>query len=210
MIIVKICGLTTLDDARCAWHSGADFLGFIMVPTSPRYVTPQEVAEIVGALKDQGCPCRCVGVFIARDGSNVSEIVRVCGLHLAQLHGQEAEVLATSLDVPVILARRVGNRVPWETLASDRAWAYLLDTRHPEKEGGTGLSWRWDLLAEGDIVGKRVIVAGGLNPGNVGDLVSRYRPWGVDAASGVELSPGRKDPDKVRRFIANVRRQEEM
>ncbi len=209
MTVVKICGLATVDDARRAWRCGADLLGFVMVPGSPRFVDVNRVAAIVQALDAEGCDRMCVGVFVAGRGVAVADAVRACGLDAVQVHGEGSRESVHGVDVPVILAHRVGERVPWEALADEDVWAHLLDTRRSGTAGGTGITWTWGLLDEGLVAGRRIMVAGGLDADNVGTLVSTYHPWGVDVSSGVERIPGRKDPDKVRRFIENVREHEE-
>ena len=209
MTVIKICGLTTLEDARWAARCGADLLGFIFVPSSPRYVTPDKVAEITGALAAEGCTARFVGVFADEPAEAVRQIATACALHLVQLHGQESPPYVRSLGLPAIVARRVRGAIPWEELASFRPWAYLLDSYDPRRPGGTGQPWPWELLAEGGRRLGRVILAGGLRPENVGEALRRARPWGVDVSSGVEASPGCKDPDKVARFIRQVREASE-
>jgi phosphoribosylanthranilate isomerase len=166
------------------------------------------VAGITEALRTEGCEARFVGVFVNEPPASLKKTVETCSLHLAQLHGDESAEYARRLDVPVIVARRVRERVPWEELAAYEAWAYLLDSYDPDRRGGTGQTWDWDLLradAEAD-VSERLIVAGGLAPDNVASIVRGAQPWGVDVSSGVECRPGRKDQEKVKRFIDYVRK----
>lgn len=211
MTRVKICGLTNLEDARWAWQCGADLLGFIFVPSSPRYVPPAKVAGITGALRAEECGARFVGVFVNEPPASLKRTVETCSLDLAQLHGDESADYVRRLDVPVIVARRVRGHVPWKELAAYEAWGYLLDSYDARRRGGTGQTWDWDLLrtdAEVD-VSERLIVAGGLTPDNVASVVREAQPWGVDVSSGVERRPGRKDHDKVRQFIDCVREADE-
>jgi len=214
MTVIKICGLTNLEDARWAAQCGADLLGFIFVPSSPRYVTPDKVAEITANLADEGCRARFVGVFADEPAESVRRIASTCSLHLAQLHGHETPEYAYELGLPpngvigglpVIVARRVRGAIPWEELSCFCPWAYLLDGYDPQRLGGTGQPWPWELLAEGGQRLERVILAGGLTPLNVGEALLRASPWGVDVSTGVEASPGHKDPAKVERFIRRVK-----
>jgi len=207
--VVKICGLTNLEDARWAWRCGVDLLGFIFVRSSPRYVAPAEVTKITKTLLAEGCEARFVGVFANESIEVVRQIADTCSLHLVQLHGGEKPDYAHKLDIPVIIAHRVRERVPWEELSLYEAWAYLLDSYDPLRLGGTGHTWRWDISREANKGTMRLIIAGGLTPDNVGLVVRQVRPWGVDVASGVEAYPGRKDPFKVKRFIQHVREEDE-
>ena len=209
MTAVKICGLTNLDDARWAWQCGADLLGFVFVRSSPRSVSQAEVARMVRALKDEACGARFVGVFADQSIEAVRRIARTCSLHLAQLHGGESPDYARALGVPVIVARRVRDRVPWDELSEYGAWAYLLDSYHPQQLGGTGHSWPWELLAKRPQDQTKIIIAGGLTPNNVALAIDQARPWGVDVSSGVEAHPGRKDPSKVELFVQRAKRHRE-
>lgn len=208
MTTVKICGLTNLEDARWAWRCGADLLGFILVRASPRYIPPGEVMRIAGVLRAEGCHCRLVGVFADEPVEVVRGVVSAQGLHLAQLHGNETPAYAAQLGIPYIVVRRVGDALPWDELAGYAPWAYLFDSYDAQRRGGTGRTWNWELLRDAAHLGKRLIIAGGLTPDNVGQAIRRARPWGVDVSSGVEATPGRKDADKVARFIQSVREAE--
>ncbi len=204
MTAVKICGLTNLEDARWARQCGANLLGFVFVRSSPRYVPPAEAAEVTRQLVGEGCDALLVGVFAGESIRVVRQIVESCMLNLIQLHGGETPDYAHALGVPVIVARRVHKQVPWDELSAYAAYAYLFDSYDPRKLGGTGQPWRWDLLRNRPEVPAKVIVAGGLTPENVALAIDQARPWGVDVSSGVEACPGRKDPDKIERFIQNA------
>jgi phosphoribosylanthranilate isomerase len=206
MVKVKICGLTNLEDARHAAACGADLLGFIFVPDSPRYVSPTQAAGIIGTLRANGSVSRMVGIFAGLDRAQVAAITRRGEFDYVQLHGDEPPAYARDLAFPVIVARRVADRIPWEELAAYDAAAYLLDAYRPDALGGTGAAWDWRILA-GAPVGVPLILAGGLTPANVAQAVATATelgapPWAVDVSSGVERAPGLKDPDRVRAFIA--------
>ncbi len=205
MTIVKICGLTNAQDARWAWRCGADLLGFILIPSSPRYVDEATLAEIVAALRGEGCQAGIVTVCAPRMGADPGLIVERCAPDYVQWHGAS---FSSDVGAPVILAHRVADVVPWAAMRASRAWAHLLDKYDPQRLGGTGQTWRWELVAEGSERPERLILAGGLTPDNVAQAIAVARPWGVDVASGVEATPGRKDSDKVARFIENVRKAE--
>ena len=208
MTAVKICGLTNLEDACWAWQCGADFLGFIFVPSSPRYIVPKEAARIIRALTAQDCKARFVGVFAGESVETVCQVACECSLHLVQLHGGEKPDYARALGIPTIIARRVQERVPWDELSLYDAWGYLLDTHDPLRLGGTGRTWRWELLEGVNRGMARLIIAGGLSPDNVGLAIRQIKPWGVDVSSGVEARPGRKNPSLVQLFVQRVREED--
>jgi len=206
---VKICGLTRLEDARCAWQAGADLLRFIFVAASPRRLQPAQAAEITSALRQEGCDCRLVGVFAGHSTEVVRRTMDACGLQLAQLHGGESPDYAHVLDRPHIVAQRVRGAVPWETLDRYDAWGYLLDSYDPQRLGGSGKRWDWDAVERQALHKRRVLIAGGINPGNVARAVRQLTPWGIDTSSGVEARPGIKDHDQIRALIARVREAEQ-
>lgn len=209
MVRVKICGLTNLGDARHAADCGADLLGFIFVPASPRYVSATQAASIIATLRASGCTAGMVGVFAGEELEMVKTIIARCGLDYVQLHGKESPAYAHDLGIPVFVARRVADRIPWDELAAYNAVAYLLDTYRADVLGGTGATWNWQSLS-GAPEGVRVILAGGLDHTNVAIAVTTAErlgvtPWGVDVSSGVERAPGLKDPDRVCAFIQAAR-----
>lgn len=196
---VKICGITSEADALLAVGLGADAVGFIFAP-SPRQVSPRAVQQIVDRLPRE---VLTVGVFRNEAPARVVEVVNRIGLGAAQLHGNESTEQT----------RWVAQRVPFTIRAFPAgdpgvgriddygASAVLIDAASP----GSGEVFDWR-LAEGVVDPARLIVSGGLHAGNVGDAISHLRPYGVDVASGVEAEPGRKDPHKLRAFIAAARR----
>lgn len=207
MVRVKICGITNVEDALAAREAGADLLGFIFYPPSPRYVTRGQAGEIIAALRqseggsDRQQPIRTVGVFVDEELDRVREAIQECDLDYAQLHGEEPPEYVAALGGHAIKALRVRSEADVERLAAYSASAYLLDAYHPTKSGGTGQAWDWGLATAAKQYGP-VIVAGGLTADNVAEVVRQVQPYGVDVSSGVESTPGRKDTVKVQRFVA--------
>lgn len=208
MTYVKICGLTHPEDALAAAEAGADFLGFVFYPPSPRYVEPERACQIMEAVRRTFFDVRFVGVFVDEEPETIRRIASRCGLNYAQLHGSESpEMTATLMDwgIKVIKAFRVGDQTSLVEMKRHRAEIYLLDTYVPDQPGGTGHTFDWKLAVQAKEYGP-VILAGGLTPDNVARAVRAVQPWGVDVASGVEAVPGRKDHAKLRRFITTVKK----
>ncbi len=203
MTRLKICGLTTYEDAACAAEAGADALGFVFAD-SPRRIDPLHAWEILTAL---GPFVTGVGVFVDLPLPEVRALLDLTGCTVAQLHGHEPPADIDLLSpCPVIKAVRVTGALQEEELTPYRAArALLLDSYVPGKAGGTGQ--RFDPSIAADLVarGWRVIIAGGLTPDNVAEVVQTVRPYGVDVSSGVESAPGRKDHAKLQDFVAAVR-----
>ena len=200
MTQVKICGITRVEDARIAAEYGADYLGFIFVPTSPRYIEPEVAAEIAAAVRGP----KYVGVF--RD-SGVDEVHRVCvrsGIDLIQFHGTESDEDIHALGMPSIKAYRVGETLP-DTNAHPNADYVLFDTFDTARDGGTGRCFDWSLLAMYSRT-KPFFLAGGIGPENVAAAISLVRPHAIDVSSGVESAPGVKDHEKLRILLERVRR----
>ena len=193
---VKICGITSEDDALLAVALGADAVGFVFAP-SPRQVSVGLVADIVKRLPTG--EVRAIGVFRDESPSRVAQIVLHAGLHGAQLHGNETpeQVAQVRERVPFVIKAFAAGDPKVRQAGAWKADAVHLDGVAP----GSGRVFDWALAGEvpGD---QRVVIAGGLTPGNVADAIAATSPWGVDVSSGVQLSPGRKDPVKVREFIS--------
>jgi phosphoribosylanthranilate isomerase len=209
MTIVKICGITNPKDAVTAANAGADLMGFVFFPRSPRYVSPEKVRRIVAQLRAESFnpSLRFVGVFVDDSQEAVAQTLDFCGLDFAQLHGTEPPEIVNNLMTQgwaVIKAFRVRDKTALLDLEGFRATAYLLDAYVPGKPGGTGHSFDWKLAGEAKAHG-RILLAGGLTPENVALAVRTAQPWGVDVSSGVEESPGRKSPDKVKRFVTEAK-----
>ncbi len=196
MIQVKICGICDADAAHMAVEAGADLLGFHFCP-SRRQVTPEEARAIVA-----GLPLRptIVGVFIDQHAEEVRRIADLVGLDLVQLHGSESPGFDAGRPVIKVLKVREG-RIP---NADEWPDPIMLDSWSADQRGGTGQVWDWE-QARSLVSARQVFIAGGLEPGNVGKVVSSLKPYGVDVSSGVEASVRVKDPEKVRAFLHAVR-----
>ncbi len=198
---VKICGITRLEDAVEAARFGADAIGFVFAE-SPRWVSPDLARDISRRTPDG--PAK-VGVFVDSPVEEVLETVRYCGLDLVQLHGDEDEDYCAKLGDIAIKAIRVNGSVDVARARSYPCHALLFDGFDREKRGGTGKTFDWTVLRLLDDK-RRIIVAGGLTPDNVGKAVKAARPYGVDVSSGIEKEPGIKNPVLMYRFIEKARR----
>jgi phosphoribosylanthranilate isomerase len=199
MVKVKICGICDAGAAQAAVEAGADMLGFHFC-SSYRRVSPEEAKSIVDGLDVRPA---IVGVFIDQDPTEVREIAGFVGLDLLQLHGSEPPGFDAGVPVMKVLKIR-DDQVPDATAWPD---PIMLDSWSIDQRGGTGRTWDWDLARE-LLATRKVFIAGGLEPGNVGKVVSSFKPYGVDVSSGVEASLRVKDPDKVRAFVHAVRLSE--
>jgi len=197
-MFVKICGITNEDDALLATALDADALGFVLAP-STRQVDPESVRDIVRRLPRE---VHTIGVFRNERPERVVEIVGRAGLRGVQLHGHEpaSEVAWIRERVQFVIQAFAAGDPALATAAKSAADIILVDS--PDPGSGKVFDWR---LAEGAPRGKRILLAGGLTPDNVGDAIRLVRPWGVDVSTGVEQSPGRKDPVKLRRFVEEAR-----
>ena len=196
MIRIKICGICDLDGAKASVEAGADLIGFHFCD-SDRRVTPEEAKKI---LDDLDVHPRIVGVFIDQPEREVRQVADYVDLDMVQLHGSEAPGFDAGRPVMKVLKVREGV-VP---RADDWRDPIMLDSWSRDQRGGTGRTWDWD-LARSLLARRQVFIAGGLEPGNVGKVVSGFRPYGVDVSSGVEARVRVKDPEKVRAFIRAVR-----
>jgi phosphoribosylanthranilate isomerase len=196
MVQVKICGICDAAGAAAAVEAGADLIGFHFC-SSQRRVTPEEARAIVDGLTVRPT---IVGVFIDQDADEVRQIAELVGLDLLQLHGSESPGFDAGRPVMKVLKVRDG------VIPDADAWPdpVMLDSWSADQRGGTGQVWDWE-LARPLLAARKVFIAGGLEPGNVGKVVSNFKPYGVDVSSGVEASVRVKDPDKVRAFVHAVR-----
>jgi phosphoribosylanthranilate isomerase len=201
MTLVKICGVTSIDDARVAVEAGADLIGLIFYPPSPRYVTPERAQAIVASLPPS---LPAVGVFVNEGVETITRIAHASGVQLVQLHGEETPALCQQLPWPVIKTFRFTEHVRPELMHSYRVEAFLIEGFHADLYGGGGARADWHRVAALHGYG-RIILAGGLTPENVRDAIRIARPYAVDVCSGVEAVPGKKDWHKVRTFIAHAK-----
>jgi len=201
IVWIKICGITNEEDGLAAARLGADALGFVFAP-SPRRISPEKARQIIKALPPL---VQTVGVFVDEDLGKVSSVAEMCGLDILQFHGSESADYCDSFNQRVIKAIRLRNRRDLKSLAEydGVVHALLLDTYLPDKLGGTGMTFNWEWALEAGKYG-RIILAGGLNPENVAAAISMVKPYGVDASSSLEQSPGVKDHEKIMQFIAEV------
>ena len=199
---VKVCGITRLEDALLAVELGASALGFNFYQPSPRYIAPAAARDIIQRLPPF---VEAVGVYAnEREMDHVTAIADEAGVGAVQLHGpQFPDSAREPAGHPLIRAVAVGEDFKAEMLATLRAKAFLLDAFHPRLNGGTGRAFDWQLAREANRYGT-IILAGGLNPGNVARAIQEVRPFAVDVASGVESAPGQKDPALLRAFFAAV------
>lgn len=195
---IKICGMTNTDDAQVAVEAGADMIGLIFYPPSPRYVTPQQARCIVQALPES---CRAVGVFVNEDIETISKIVDESGVQFVQLHGTESPGLCRRLQWPVFKTFRFTSDIRPEMMRDYQVKAFLIEGFHADFYGGSGTQANWRQTAALHKYG-RIILAGGLTAHNVAEAIRIVQPYAVDVCSGVESEPGKKDWVQVRAFIA--------
>ncbi len=215
---IKICGNTSLEDALLASAAGADAVGFVFAP-SPRRVTPAQVAAIVPHLPAK---IEKIGVFVDASFDEIDVAIRVGGLTGVQLHFNAAPDLPAKLrerfgpELRVLRVVHFGKESAGETTAILRdphVHAVLVDSRTATTVGGTGTTFDWlaagkALFHDANVQQRRLVAAGGLHPDNVAQAIATLRPWGVDVVSGVEATPGRKDPERVKNFVVRARAAE--
>ena len=202
MVRVKICGITNLEDARLAADLGAQALGFIFYPKSPRSIKPEAAHDIIRYLPPL---VLSVGVFVDEEAGVVREVAQTVGLDWVQLHGKESPDYCRTLGRRVIKGFRVQDESSLAVLPDyrDAVQALLLDTYRPGTPGGTGETFDWELARRAQDYGP-IILAGGLTAANISQAITVAQPAAVDVASGVEAGPGVKDPEKLRAFFAAV------
>ena len=197
---VKICGITRLDDALGAVEAGAEALGFMFYETSPRNVSVKVTADIIRQLPPFVAK---VGVFVNATEDVVRKTAVECGLDTLQFHGDETPAFCGKFSpLKVYKAFRIQGLESLQRLPTYKTDAWLLDGFMPDKPGGAGAKFNWDLAVEAQKLGRPIILAGGLTPENVADAVRKVQPYAVDVSSGVESAPGKKDRAKMQRFIA--------
>lgn len=204
MTKIKICGLTREQDALYCAEKGADYLGFIFVPSTPRFVEPEKAAAITSKIREREQRPRLVGVFRDASVDYIREIATLAGLDAVQLHGTETDEDIRAIGLPAIKTLRVGDALPDTTAHPSTEW-FLFDTFDERRAGGTGRRFDWSLLAVYHRE-KPFFVSGGLTAESVGAAVSLVRPDGIDIASGVEAEPGIKDLGKIDELFRRVKR----
>jgi phosphoribosylanthranilate isomerase len=201
IVKVKICGLTNYEDASAAMDMGADLLGFNFYPKSPRYVAPEKALAIINKLPGF---IDIAGVFVNSSFEQIRKVLSLCQLNWVQLHGDEDPQFCgqfLSLNVRTMKAIRVKDQADIKSADSFFTDAILLDAFDPEKYGGTGLKFDWNIIGHID---KRIFLAGGINPDNAADAV-KLGVYGIDVCSGIEAEPGRKDHKKMKKLFENIR-----
>ncbi len=203
-MLVKICGITRLADAELAVECGAGALGFVFWPDSPRFIDPESARAIVATLPPAVIP---VGVFVNQSREYVNEVAAKVSLGAVQLHGDESVEYARAMTRPVLKAVALAEASEEAIDAWPLETMMLLDVHDPVRRGGTGRLVDW---GRASTVARRraVILAGGLTPENVGEAIGRVGPSGIDVSSGVERSPGLKDPDKLKALFVAMKKVE--
>ncbi len=200
-MFVKICGITRLEDAHAAADAGANAIGFVFWPNSPRFIDPFRARAIAATLPPF---ITTVGLFVNQPAEYINGVAALVRLGAVQLHGDERPEDAAKSHRPVVKALALGGdtRVDdWPTSVT-----VLLDAHDVARRGGTGRTIDWDAAA-GVAARRRTLLAGGLTPDNVGDAIGRVRPFGVDVSSGVEQAPGIKDRAKLRALFDSIHAQ---
>jgi phosphoribosylanthranilate isomerase len=207
MIHIKVCGITNLEDALIAADAGADMLGYIFYARSPRYIEPERAGEIIATLDAQGCAPKFVGVFVNESVEQVRKVMQIAHLDLVQLHGNEPAELVQALApfaFKALRPRSVSQAMeviePYRTVVAHSTPAFIVDAYDAKQFGGTGTRADW---TSASLIAREfpILLAGGLNPENVAEVIEAVNPWGVDVSSGVERAPGLKDHAKIHQFI---------
>ena len=199
---VKICGITREVDALAAVEHGADAIGLVFYPPSPRYVSVERAAQIAAVLPPF---VTTVGLFVNADAETIAEVVEKVGIDLIQFHGNECADYCAQHHRPWIRALRMKDDLDLARSAEQFAAArgLLLDAYRPGVPGGTGETFDWSRIPS-ELAGS-IVLAGGLDSENISEAVRSVRPFAVDVSGGVEAEPGIKDADKIARFMAGVR-----
>lgn len=201
-MLVKICGITNIDDALDAVEFGADALGFNFYPDSPRYIDPEWAASIMDQIPPSVWK---VGLFVNENEETIHEIHQICNLDYLQFHGEETPEDCEKFELPYWKAFRLGDEGDVEDMKAFHCDYYVVDTNVEKMYGGTGIVGNWDLAKMAKKVGP-IFLAGGLNPQNIAMAIAATRPEGVDVCSGVESELGKKDRFKLEEFINKAKR----
>ena len=206
MTRVKICGNTNYENARLAADLGADYLGFIFVPSSKRVVTVEKTEEILAKLPDFK---NIVGIFCNQPKKEVETIAERLGLKFLQFHGEETALYCDSFmqkGYEIIKTFHVKDSMSLKRIGEYNVSAFLFDTYSRSDKGGRGIPFDWSVIEDKPYVHDKLFLAGGLNPLNVTDAIEKVRPFAVDVASGVESSPGVKDPQLLQTFLEKAKK----
>lgn len=218
MTIVKICGITNVEDAHAAVDAGADMLGFVFYPPSPRYITPEKAREILDAIRntpfairDSRFAIRAAGVFVNEPLEHIRTVMETASLDLAQLHGKEPSELVQALGIRAYKSIQATDMDTAHALIAHYRGAlngnrpaFIADAPPAKLPGGNGMVADWSVARE-IAANFPILLAGGLNVENVREAIEIVKPYGVDVSSGVERAPGLKDHDKVREFIKRAK-----
>lgn len=200
--MIKICGITSRDDAQVAAEAGASAIGLMFYDKSSRAVVVDQAGGIVAGLSPW---VGRVGVFVNPPADLVWQAIHAAQLTILQFHGEESPEFCGQFGLMTMKAFRVKDESSLGQLSDYPTDAWLLDAYSPAGHGGTGERFNWDLAIAAKNRGRPIVLAGGLTADNVGDAITRVQPFGVDVSSGVEISPGRKDPEKVRKFVVEAK-----
>ncbi len=203
MVRIKICGITNIEDALLSVDLGANALGFVFYKESKRYIKPDNAKSIISKLPPF---VTTVGVFANQDLDEIKKIKENAGFDVFQLHGDESPDFCMKLEGKVIKAIRVKENIDPKEVESYPTQAILFDNYSTEAYGGTGETFGWEIL-KGFDTSKKIILSGGLTPENVAKAIRIVKPYAVDVSSGVEENPGKKNPDKLKRFIKAVKNE---
>ena len=205
MTVIKICGITNVEDALAAVAAGADALGFNFYKPSPRYISPQNARAII----DQLPPAvLTVGVFVNEEPESLKRIADESGVQVLQLHGDESPEYCRDLttDRYIIKTLAVSKNFDTQTVYAYKTAAIMLDTRDNNLRGGTGRVFDWSIARQVSQLVPNLFLAGGLSPENIADAIEAVHPYAVDACSALEDSPGKKNHKRIRSFIETARR----
>jgi phosphoribosylanthranilate isomerase len=206
MVLVKVCGITNLDDALAAADGGADALGFNFYSRSQRYIAPEAAQAIIDRLLPDYPKLLTVGVFVNESLDAIKKIAALTGVSALQLHGNETPEYCKALKTYYLIkVFSAGNKFAPQTVLDYDVWAIMLDAFDNEAFGGTGKLSDWAVARETRELFPKLFLAGGLSPENVAAAINEVNPYAVDACSRLESAPGRKDHTRLRAFVAAVR-----
>ncbi len=198
-VTVKICGITSVEDAQAVEQAGADAVGLMFYEGSPRHIALEQAKAIVDSLSNTIVR---VGVFVNSEESFVRQAMEICTLNMLQFHGDETPEYCARFEIMTLKAIRVSDESSLKEMERYSADGFLLDAFSENSLGGTGETFNWELAKRATKSGRPIFLAGGLTPENVAEAVKAVRPFAVDVSSGVESEPGKKDAAKVRAFVA--------